>query len=717
VLASTSALAAAVLEHLDDGVWLLDAASGTVLDVNAAAPAVLGRAAPDLVGRPFGDAVVPPLSDDGWRLLLGQVPTGGRHRLTVSMRHADETIVPVELTLSHAPSGTDTSEPDVVVAVTRDLHERVRLSEHLRIRRAMLDATLEAVDDGVAAIDRHGRIEAVNSSFCELVDLPEASLVGRSVLDAPWTLLAPDGAPLALEQTPPVVALRTGRSVRHEDARLRGTGHGRPADDERIVAVHGEPVRDATGAADGVVLTLADLSELRATRDRLEAQSRTDQLTGLGSRPHIVATLEHRLAGATEDPGLRVGVLHVDLDNFRSVNDTFGTIVGDQVLAVIGERLGDLADRHVALGRIGVDEFLVVVTGDGPSMNFDARLGRLAEEIQRRTEQLLAIDGLDLRITASVGVSRWPGDGDDAAGLQRAADRALTAGRRDGRHQLRFYERSLDERTRTGLALDRDLRLAAAQRGLEVHYQPIIDLRTGQVAAAEALVRWHHPEHGPIPPSVFIPTAEATGAISAISDLVMSTVAENLAEWNAQDLLPEGARIAVNISAAEFARRGFVERISSTLKDADVSPSQVELEITETLLMSDLETTARRLSSLDELGFLVALDDFGTGYSSLSYLHSLPLHTLKVDRCFVGDLRDGRSETITRAILSLAHGLGIVAVGEGVETEEQRRFLIDAGCDLVQGFFFAPPLPRSAFEAFLRDQGQPADERSGQPIG
>jgi EAL domain-containing protein (putative c-di-GMP-specific phosphodiesterase class I) len=316
---------------------------------------------------------------------------------------------------------------------------------------------------------------------------------------------------------------------------------------------------------------------------------------------------------------------------------------------------------------------------------------------------------MDLRITASIGVSRWPGDGDDAAGLQRAADRALTAGRRDGRHQLRFYERSLDERTRTGLALDRDLRLAAAQRGLEVHYQPIIDLRTGEVAAAEALVRWHHPEHGPIPPSVFIPTAEATGTISAISDLVMTTVAENLAGWNSSGLLPDGARIAVNISATEFGRRGFVERISATLKDAGVSPSQIELEITETLLMSDLETTASRLTELDELGFLVALDDFGTGYSSLSYLHSLPLHTLKVDRCFVGDLRDGRSETITRAILSLAHGLGIIAVGEGVETEEQRRFLIDAGCDLVQGYFYSPPLPRPAFETFLREHGQQAD--------
>jgi EAL domain-containing protein (putative c-di-GMP-specific phosphodiesterase class I) len=185
----------------------------------------------------------------------------------------------------------------------------------------------------------------------------------------------------------------------------------------------------------------------------------------------------------------------------------------------------------------------------------------------------------------------------------------------------------------------------------------------------------------------------------------MTTVAENLAQWNAEGLLPEGARIAVNISGAEFARRGFVERISATLRDANVSPAQIELEITETLLMSDLDTSAQRLVALDDLGFLVALDDFGTGYSSLSYLHTLPLHTLKVDRCFVGDLRDGRSETITRAILSLANGLGISSVGEGVETDEQRQFLVDAGCDLVQGYLYSPPLPRPAFETFLREHG------------
>ncbi len=699
MLSSTPDLLAVISEQIDDGIWLLAAADGRVEDLNVAAHRLLLRQHAELLGTAFGELLVPALPLDAWNLLVDQVPAGGSHRLTVSMRRADESIVPAEMVLSRRSNpGADT-----VVAVIHDRFERVELTERLRNQREVLDRTVEALGDGLVLADRQGRIEHVNATFASLVDQSIDQLVGRSLLDPPWHLFDELGEVVAPEETPGAIALRTGAAVR---GRVLAVHDDRS--DVTWVRVDCEPIPDATGHPAGVVLTLTDLTERRRLEEQLHELGSTDALTGLGSRNHIVDELGRALDEAATTEGRRVGVLHMDLDNFRSVNDTFGAAVGDEVLATIGARLVDLTDRHVAIGRIGVDEFLVVVVGDGPSMTFDTRLGRLAEEIQRRTEQLLTIDGLELRTTASIGVSRWPGDGDGAAALQRAADRALTAGRRDGRQQLRFYERSLDQSTRTGLALDRDLRRAAAQRQLEVHYQPIIDLRTGTVAAAEALVRWNHPEHGPIPPSVFIPTAEATGAISAISDLVMTTVAENLAGWNAEGLLPDRARIAVNISAAEFAQRGFVERIASTLQDAGVSPSQIELEITETLLMNDLETTATRLTALDALGFLVALDDFGTGYSSLSYLHSLPLHTLKVDRCFVGDLRDGRSETITRAILSLAHSLGIIAVGEGVETEEQRRFLIDAGCDLVQGFFFAPPLPRPAFERFLREQRTPA---------
>lgn len=705
---STSELLTALVDQLEHGVWQLDSVDGRLEAANPAAIAQIG-AKKSLLGTLFGDLLVPGLPSGGWRLLTDQIPTGGHHSLTVTLRRNDRSTVDVELTLARqlvrqivvsSHDGPDAvSDREVVVAMTR----RVDAAAQQVVHDGVLSRTIDALSDGVAVIGRDGVVRSVNPSFGTLVDVPIESIQHSSVYDPPWQLLDEAGKVLPPGSCPAATSLQTGRPAPSLLVQALGRGRQRDPSQVKWLELGSQPLRDAGGATEGVVLTVRDVSALRELNSRLNDATRFDHLTGLVTRAHVVAMLEAALCSARAEHGRRVGVLHVDLDNFRSINDTFGTTIGDEVLRSIGQRLIDLSDRHVVIGRLSVDEFMVVVTSDGPAATFDARLRRLADEIQRRVERQLTIGSLELRVTASAGVSRWPGDGEDASALQRAADRALTAGRKDGRQQVRFYERSLDEHTRTGLALDRDLRRAAAQRGMDVHFQPIIDLRTGAIAAAEALVRWHHPEHGPIPPSVFIPTAEATGAISAISDLVMTTVAENVAQWNVENLLPQGARIAVNISAAEFARRGFVERLDATLKNAGVSPTQIELEITETLLMNDIETTAARLTSLDRLGFLVALDDFGTGYSSLSYLHSLPLHTLKVDRCFVGDLRDGRSETITRAILSLAHGLGIVAVGEGVETDEQRKFLLDAGCDLVQGYLFAPPLPRAAFETFLRD--------------
>ncbi len=208
-------------------------------------------------------------------------------------------------------------------------------------------------------------------------------------------------------------------------------------------------------------------------------------------------------------------------------------------------------------------------------------------------------------------------------------------------------------------------------------------------------MRWHHPERGPVPPSEFIPAAEATGSIGAISDFVLSTVAADLAEWDTSGMFPAQKRISINMSAAEFNRRDFLDRLRSILDAAQLDPQRIELEITESLLVDDLRAAAERLRMLDRQGVHVALDDFGTGYSSLSYLHQLPLHTLKIDRRFIGDFSDDRAGTITRTIVALAHNLGVVAVAEGLEHERQRRFLDECGCDLAQGFLFAPPLPRA----------------------
>ncbi|MFM7070046.1 MAG: putative bifunctional diguanylate cyclase/phosphodiesterase [Actinomycetes bacterium] len=696
MLGSSPQLSAAVVALLDDGVWVLDPVTSAVLDANEAAGEQLGIGAEWLIGQKFCELSTPHMTVTEWASVVRTVDRLGVHSTTLSLVGPDGTVLPAELTVSRHR----TDDVDVIVVRSADASERLWLHAAAQADRDRLDATVASLGEAVAVADRTGRICTVNELFCDTIGLPADRIVDRSLFDPPWTMHDLDGVLIPVEDTPGVHSLRSGEAVRDVPIAIDRPTDGGRRTERRWLRATALPRSGATGL-DGTVLTLTDLTEAHRNEVYLERLATTDALTGLATRPRIAEIVE---AATGLGNGTRVGVLHVDIDNFRTINDTFGPVTGDRVLSEVTSRLRDLEERRLDMGRIGVDEFLVVLVGDGPSLSFDARLRRLGEEIQRRFERSVSIDDLELHLTASVGIARSPSDAVDGVGLMRSADRALAAGRRAGRHQLRFYEASIDERSKDHLSLDRDLRMAVAQRDLEVHYQPIIDLNTGAVAAAEALVRWTHPERGPVPPSMFIPAAEATGAIAAIGDLVLQTVAEDLAGWNSVSLFPHGARVAVNISTSEFEQRGFVDRIAHTLSNFDVPPAQIELEITETLLMEDLTTSARRLEALDELGFLVALDDFGTGYSSLSYLHTLPLHTLKIDRRFVGDLRDGRSSTITRAILSLAHNLGIVAVAEGVETEEQRRFLAEAGCDQVQGFLIAPPLPKPAFERFLEER-------------
>jgi diguanylate cyclase (GGDEF)-like protein/PAS domain S-box-containing protein len=708
-------LATAVIHLLDDGVWVIDPETSTVIEVNPAGAARMGLTPGDLLGRPFRDLLEPAMPAEGWRLLVDHAGGGRRHRVPVQLRAGGGHVVAVDLTVVRHR----TVAHDVLLVTARDRTARTHDEERLRVAHDLLGATIDALEEGVAVVDPGGRIEHVNEAFCRLVGLPADRLLDRSVFDPPWVALDESGRALSPETSAAALCLRRGAEVqgdtecvqlsRADRSWFRTTA--RPLDGPTTTATATATAGPRPGAGPdgsaprtaGAVVVLHDQAETVRTEAALRHLLHTDSLTGLWSRVRINEHLESAVRDPASGSLARVGVLHVDLDNFRMVNDTFGAAVGDTVLAEVARRLRELHDRRLEIGRVGVDEFLVVLSGDGPSLTFDAELRRLAEDIQRRLQRPVAAQGLEVRLTASVGVARSPGDAHTAVELLAAADRALAAGRLDGRSRLRFYESTLDEATRTGLALDRDLRRAAASRSLEVHYQPIIDLRTGGVAMAEALVRWHHPDQGPIPPSVFIPTAEATGAIGAVSDVVISTVAEDIATWTREDVLPPQARIAINVSPTEFEQRDFTERLATTLGDAGVSPAQIELEITESLLVQDLGAAAARLEELDSLGFLIALDDFGTGYSSLSYLHTLPFHTLKIDRRFVNDLRDGRSGTITRAILTLAHNLGIVAVAEGVETDVQRGFLYDAGCDLVQGFYYAPPLPRPAFERFLHD--------------
>ena len=560
--------------------------------------------------------------------------------------------------------------------------------------------SLDLLAEGVVVVAGDGSVLAANRAFCGLLGLSVDDVVGRSAFEPPWRFESSTRGLLDPAETSLVMAL-AGDSSPEQLLLMHGSSTPRWVK----VRVAGEASRPG-----GVMMAVEDQSELFSAQQHLHLAVQSDPLTSLCTREHIIKVLEAALARA-EDTGDRVGVLQVDLDGFRAINDAFGPEVGDAVLVEVADRLRRHCADLAAVGRVGVDEFLVVSSADSSGLAFDTTIRHLADGLRSAITEPVHHDGLELHLTASLGAARGPDDASSATALIAAADRAVRASRQIGRNQFQFHDSTIDIRNHDRLKLDRDLRQATARRELEVHYQPIVELCTGRPAGAEALVRWHHDQHGPIPPSEFIPTAETTGSISAISEFVLGTVADDLARWDSLGVTTPDMRVSVNISAAEFNRPDFVSRFERVLHSTGTDPSRLELEITESLLVDDLGAAARRLHQLEDLGLRTAIDDFGTGYSSLSYLHELPLHTLKIDRSFLGELTgvddDRRSGAITRTIISLARNLGVTAVAEGVENNHQLSFLNESGCQRAQGYLFAPALPAEPFARFMQAQFSP----------
>ena len=556
---------------------------------------------------------------------------------------------------------------------------------------ALSASSMDALREGIVIISASGAIEWVNASMCQMLGRSADDVVGHSVHEPPWNLESPSVGMLDASECPAALALR---GIRQPELTLLLHAAGAP----RWVKVR-TVAADPFDPARGVTMLVEDLSQLVEAQHGLERALNADPLTGLATRNRILSLVEASLPGGhPETRAQRVGVLHVDLDGFRLINDSFGSTVGDAVLVEVASRLRSVAGHVAEVGRMGVDEFLVLVTTDDPSLAFDATLCELADEIRRSLAVPVRHDGMELHLTASLGAARAPEDASDGPELLAAADRAVRAGRQSGRNQFRFHDVTIDIRNQDRINLDRSLRLATARRELEVYYQPIVQVASGRVCGAEALVRWHHPQRGPVPPGEFIPTAETTGTIGAISDFVLETVGNDIRGWTERGVMSHDSRISVNISASEFNRPDLLDRMERILRATGTDPSRIELEITESVLLDDLSGAAKRLEEIDRLGMRVAIDDFGTGYSSLSYLHELPLHTLKIDRRFITEVSRGRAGAVTRTILDLARNLGFTAVAEGLEHDHQLEFLARNGCELAQGFLFAPPLPRESFE-------------------
>ncbi len=557
-----------------------------------------------------------------------------------------------------------------VHATIQDVTEHKSAEERLRLSATVFESSTQ----GVVITDPGGDILDVNRAFSAITGYAREEAVGRNprllqsgrqdaaFYEAMWRALLSDG------------------HWQGEVWNRRKSGEIYP---EWLTV---SAVRDAQGAVSHYVGVFTDLTEIKDSEARLDYLAHHDALTGLPNRFEIDVRLRHSIERAHRDRS-RVGLLFINLDQFKKVNDALGHRLGDRLLMACARRLRQTLREEDTVARVGGDEFMAALEQiHAPS---DAAV--VAQKVIDAFNRPFEIDGHGLYLTASVGVSLCPGDSEDAETLIKNASAAMYQAKLEGRNAFRFFTPGLTAEARERFRLENALRTALENGQLALHYQPQVELETGRIKGAEALLRWRHPELGQVPPAKFIPLAEENGLILPIGEWVIRSACAQASAWAAAGVAFEW--VAVNVSGPQIQRGDLVEVVRRALQDTGLSPRRLELEVTESCVMRDAEQAAQTLNALKALGVRIAIDDFGTGYSSMSYLQRLPVDKLKIDRSFVADIpRREESGAIARAVIALARSLQLKVVAEGVETEAQQAFLRSEGCDEAQGYLYAPPL-------------------------
>ncbi len=468
--------------------------------------------------------------------------------------------------------------------------------------------------------------------------------------------------------------------------------------DGREVMIVGNllPFHGPDGAVAGIVGFYSDVSDQRATESRLRLLSLHDQLTGLPNQALIRDRLEQAILVAAQRQRA-LGLICLDIDNFQKVNNTFGHAIGDEVLRLVSARLQQTLFNADTVGRMGGDVFVLLLR----DLQHRDDISLVLRKIRQSLARPFMVEGHEVFVTVSLGVALYPEDGEDAASLLKNANTALHKAKEAGRNSYRLYSPAMNASALMWLGLESQLRKAIELGQMEIYFQPQIDAVSGALAGAEALVRWRHPELGLVSPADFIPLAEDTGLIVDIGTWVLNETCVRAKAWH--DLGLPLPRVAVNLSPLQFRHQDLVTTVCAALLDSGLDPSLLELEITESAVMHDVDKAADILRYFREMGVRVAIDDFGTGYSSLSHLKKFPITLLKIDRTFIeGTDCDGEdNRAIVTAIIAMGHRLGIKVLAEGVETAAQSEFLRGSGCDELQGYLFSRPLPSAKFQAFL----------------
>jgi diguanylate cyclase (GGDEF)-like protein len=556
--------------------------------------------------------------------------------------------------------------------------------ETLRVRNFQFDTAINNMSQGLCFFDSDHRLIVCNDRFVEIYNINAERVYPGMKLTEIVDLRIEAGSFPAMTREE-YIRWRSDVAVSNE-AKDSIVG----LQDRRTIKIRHRPMPGG-----GWVATHEDITEQRQSEIKIEYMAHHDSLTDLPNRVLLNDRLEYVLERVQH--GEMVAVHHLDLDQFKAVNDTFGHPCGDKLLRIVAERLRGLVGETDTIARMGGDEFVIVQA----TIADPAEATSLAQGVIDTLSKPYDIDGQQAVIGVSIGISVGPGDGSSPDKLLRNADLALYRAKSDGRGTFRFFEPVMDLQMQTRRVLEQDLRKALPAGEFELHYQPVVNLASKEISGFEALIRWNHPSKGMISPADFIPLAEEIGFIVPLGEWVIRQACATAAQW------PEELHVAVNISAIQFRNPGLMQVIVSALAASGLAATRLEIEITETVLLHNKEATLAMLHQLRALGIRIAMDDFGTGYSSLTYLQSFPFDKIKIDRSFVKNITENSSSlNIVRAVAALANGMGMTATAEGVETAEQLQSIASEGCTEMQGFLFSRPLPVAEIERqFLSGRG------------
>ncbi len=562
-----------------------------------------------------------------------------------------------------------------------------RLSEML-VTKKYMDSVIESMIETVIFVSADYTIKKINLSGLKILGYMDKELQGKP-LD--FLLAAGHNAETLIDK------------ARTEPLEIDFIAkHG-----GRIPVIFSASMVDADeGQFERIICVATEISKLKRTEEKLREKelhlahlAYHDPLTGLPNRLLFHDRLSQAIASCRRS-SKGLALFFLDLDRFKNINDTLGHRVGDLILVEMSLRLKNLLRQTDTVARLGGDEFVIII----PDIEHSRQVSELAVKILRELSKEVRIEAQLLHLTTSIGISLFPGQGDNEEALMRNADVAMYHAKAQGRNNFQIYSADIDSHAKEVMSLENELRMALGEEQLSLHYQPQVDLDSGLLVGMEALVRWKHPTRGYIPPDVFIPIAEDSGLIHPLGDWILGKACQKAVEWQKQGLAD--MLMAVNISAKQFSQPDFLNKLRAVIHESGINPNLLELEITESTLMEQIDGVVGKMRSLRELGVHISIDDFGTGFSSLGYLKTFPINKLKIDKSFVHDLTtDPNDAAIVSSIISLANSMNLMVVAEGIETGEQLQFLKSKGCHVGQGYYFCPPLAEQDLESKLVGEG------------